>query len=114
MQRMPTSIQGFFRYSSSSFTKIWFSLVKQTSPIRPGQADSQQTVVPAIDDLQESRTSQSGKGKEKALVAFSLAFFLLIIFKDGWLSDDSYITFRTVDNFVHGFVLTWNTDDRVQ
>ena len=43
-----------------------------------------------------------------------LAFFLCIIVKDAWLSDDAYITFRTVDNFVHGYGLTWNSDERVQ
>lgn len=31
-----------------------------------------------------------------------------------WLCDDSYITFRTLDNFVHGYRLTWNTYERVQ
>jgi arabinofuranosyltransferase len=31
-----------------------------------------------------------------------------------WLCDDSYITFRTLDNFVNGFRLTWNTYERVQ
>ncbi len=114
MQRFPASIPGFFRFSSGFFTRIWYSLIKQSSSIRPDQADSQQAVVPAIDDLQASRASQSGKAKEKTLVAVSLAFFLFIIIKDGWLSDDAYITFRTVDNFIHGFGLTWNIDERVQ
>lgn len=31
--------------------------------------------------------------KEKSIVAFSLAFFLWIIVKDAWLSDDAYITY---------------------
>jgi arabinofuranosyltransferase len=31
-----------------------------------------------------------------------------------WVSDDAFITFRTVDNFVHGYGLTWNVDERVQ
>jgi arabinofuranosyltransferase len=30
------------------------------------------------------------------------------------VGDDAYITFRTVDNFVNGYGLTWNTDERVQ
>jgi len=45
---------------------------------------------------------------------FPLVFFFFVIVKDAWLSDDSYITFRVVDNFVHGYGLTWNTDERVQ
>jgi arabinofuranosyltransferase len=30
------------------------------------------------------------------------------------MSDDAYITLRTVDNFVHGYGLTWNVGERVQ
>jgi len=50
----------------------------------------------------------------RSLLVLSLAFYLLIIVKDGWLSDDSYITLRVVYNFIHGYGLTWNTDERVQ
>ena len=31
-----------------------------------------------------------------------------------WIGDDAYITFRTVENFVHGRGLTWNIAERVQ
>src|SRR5258708_38848078 len=37
-----------------------------------------------------------------------------LIVKDAWLSDDSYITFRTVDNFVNGYGPVWNVGERVQ
>jgi arabinofuranosyltransferase len=30
------------------------------------------------------------------------------------MDDDAYITFRTIDNFVNGYGLTWNTAERVQ
>jgi arabinofuranosyltransferase len=33
---------------------------------------------------------------------------------NAWVGDDAYITFRTVDNFVNGYGLTWNTFERVQ
>ncbi|MEZ4673404.1 MAG: hypothetical protein R2932_04075 [Caldilineaceae bacterium] len=33
---------------------------------------------------------------------------------NAWIVDDAYITFRTVDNFVHGYGLTWNPAERVQ
>ena len=32
----------------------------------------------------------------------------------GWYMDDAYITFRVVDNFIHGYGLTWNVAERVQ
>lgn len=31
-----------------------------------------------------------------------------------WVSDDSFIAFRTVDNIIHGYGLTRNVDERVQ
>jgi arabinofuranosyltransferase len=36
------------------------------------------------------------------------------LFRTAWVCDDAYITFRTIDNFVHGFGLRWNVDERVQ
>jgi arabinofuranosyltransferase len=71
-------------------------------------------MVSAIKDLPENKTTSMEKRNKKGLLVFSLAFFLFIITKDAWLCDDAYITFRVVDNFIHGYGLTWNTDERVQ
>lgn len=49
--------------------------------------------------------------------ALPLLFFLgfaALVIRNAWLSDDAYITFRTVDNFIHGYGLTWNVAERVQ
>ena len=43
---------------------------------------------------------------------FGLLAFVLIL--NAWVVDDAYITFRTVDNFLHGYGLRWNVDERVQ
>jgi len=40
--------------------------------------------------------------------------YLIIVFITAWLSDDAYITFRSVDNFVNDYGLTWNVGERVQ
>lgn len=40
-----------------------------------------------------------------------MAFLLL---RTAWVSEDAYITLRTVDNFVNGYGLTWNVSERVQ
>ena len=37
-----------------------------------------------------------------------------VLVRTAWLSDDAYITFRTADNFIHGYGLTWNISERVQ
>jgi len=43
-----------------------------------------------------------------------LSVVALLVLRFGWMSDDAYISFRTVWNLVHGYGLTWNTDERVQ
>ena len=43
---------------------------------------------------------------------FSLFGVTLLL--TAWVSDDAYMTFRTIDNFVHGYGLRWNAAERVQ
>lgn len=38
----------------------------------------------------------------------------VVLVRTAWVADDAFITFRTADNFVHGYGLRWNTDERVQ
>jgi arabinofuranosyltransferase len=44
----------------------------------------------------------------------ALALVGVQVVRFGWLSDDAWITFRTADNLVHGYGLTWNVTERVQ
>ena len=53
------------------------------------------------------------KNKKYFLFLF-IGLYLITIIKTAWLSDDAYITFRAVDNFINGHGLTWNTIERVQ
>jgi len=43
-----------------------------------------------------------------------MMIFTIVVFRSAWLNDDAYITFRTVDNFVNGYGLTWNVSERVE
>ncbi len=43
-----------------------------------------------------------------------LLFLLAILIKSAWLCDDAYISFRTIDNFINGYGLRWNVEERVQ
>jgi len=52
--------------------------------------------------------------RTRTLISVALAAFLTILLRNAWLCDDAYITFRTVDNFVNGYGLRWNTFERVQ
>jgi arabinofuranosyltransferase len=47
-------------------------------------------------------------------LAAGLALLLFVLIRTAWVCDDAYITFRTIDNFVSGHGLTWNTGERVQ
>ncbi len=51
--------------------------------------------------------------RRQVTVAGCLAYALLLV-RTAWLSDDAYITFRTVMNAIHGYGLRWNVTDRVQ
>ena len=42
------------------------------------------------------------------------AAVLGVVIAQGWVSDDAFITFRVIDNFVHGHGLRWNVDERVE
>jgi arabinofuranosyltransferase len=48
------------------------------------------------------------------LTAVGAIAFALLLVRTAWMSDDAYITFRTVDNFLHGYGLRWNVLNRVQ
>jgi len=40
--------------------------------------------------------------------------FIALLVQVAWIGDDAFITFRTVDNFLHGYGLRWNILERVQ
>lgn len=51
---------------------------------------------------------------DTAIVAALLTVFLVAFLRTAWVSDDAYITFRTIDNFLNGYGLRWNVVERVQ
>ena len=50
----------------------------------------------------------------RMISTIALAVFAVELLRTAWVCDDSYITFRTADNIVHGFGPVWNTPERVQ
>jgi arabinofuranosyltransferase len=48
------------------------------------------------------------------MVLAAVTGFAVVATMNAWLSDDAFVTLRTVDNFVHGFGLRWNVGERVQ
>ena len=50
-----------------------------------------------------------------ALLLFGLlALFTLAFLRTAWIAEDAFITFRSIDNAIHGFGLRWNPIERVQ
>lgn len=51
----------------------------------------------------------------KTWLIFAFAFiYTILLILTAWLSDDAYITFRSIDNFINGYGLVWNIDEKVQ
>jgi arabinofuranosyltransferase len=62
---------------------------------------------PAIDRIQDAARARLAR-------AALFLLFSYVFLANAWLGDDAYITFRVVWNFVHGYGLTFNPDERVQ
>ncbi|MBI5091693.1 MAG: hypothetical protein HZB26_04520 [Candidatus Hydrogenedentes bacterium] len=62
----------------------------------------------------DSKCPETRSGYDLIVLVFLLSFFAILLVRTGWLNDDAYITFRTVDNFLHGYGLRWNVAERVQ
>jgi arabinofuranosyltransferase len=48
------------------------------------------------------------------ITPLAVTSFALVVLINAWLYEDAYITFRVVDNFINGYGLTWNINERVQ
>lgn len=57
----------------------------------------------------------SGKtGRARLVGAVFFLLFTAVFLQNAWVCDDAYITFRSIDNFLHGHGLRWNVAERVQ
>ena len=54
------------------------------------------------------------RSKQGILLVAALLLVAVVLIRTAWICDDAYITFRTIDNFLHGFGLRWNVAERVQ
>jgi arabinofuranosyltransferase len=52
--------------------------------------------------------------RTRKLILPLVLIFIILLIQISWTGDDAFITLRTVDNFVHGYGLRWNVDERVQ
>ncbi|HUR35510.1 MAG TPA: hypothetical protein VM032_17025 [Vicinamibacterales bacterium] len=69
-------------------------------------------MIPSVDSTAPDRLSDPAVTR---LTRISLLLLFSYIFlANAWMGDDAYITYRVVWNFVHGYGLTFNPDERVQ
>jgi arabinofuranosyltransferase len=54
------------------------------------------------------------ENKRQIAIVFLMAVFLITMLRTAWIGDDAAITLRTVLNFLNGYGLTFNIDERVQ
>jgi arabinofuranosyltransferase len=68
----------------------------------------------------ESHATAPGKGSAPprgalaALAGLLVLLFAVVLVRTAWVSDDAYISFRTIENALHGHGLRWNIAERVQ
>jgi arabinofuranosyltransferase len=55
-----------------------------------------------------------GRTNERLVLAGALALVLVVLVRTAWVADDAYITFRCVDQWLHGHGARWNIGERVQ
>jgi len=60
------------------------------------------------------KTSTWSSQLTRAFLIICVIVFTAVQLRRAWVSDDAFITFRTVDNFLHGYGLVWNISERVQ
>ena len=54
------------------------------------------------------------KRRERVIFILLVGFFTVVLLKTAWVSDDAYITFRSIENFIHGYGMVHNVGERVQ
>ncbi len=52
--------------------------------------------------------------RSRKLIIPMLVIFVALLVQTSWVEEDAFITLRTSDNFIHGYGLRWNVDERVQ
>jgi len=52
--------------------------------------------------------------RTRKLIIPMVMIFIALLVQTSWAEEDAFITLRTADNFIHGYGLRWNIDERVQ
>jgi arabinofuranosyltransferase len=72
------------------------------------------TNIPTHSDASPGRRDRSDETTLWLTGLAAMLLFAIVVTKDAWLSDDAFITLRSIDNFWNGYGLRWNVIERVQ
>lgn len=61
-----------------------------------------------------TRNQLNIQNPQAIFTVFGVVLFSVVLLRNLWIGDDAFISLRVVDNWVHGYGLTWNTSERVQ
>ncbi|PJZ25256.1 hypothetical protein CH352_11245 [Leptospira hartskeerlii] len=67
-----------------------------------------------VNSVLEKIRSFFQKPLPKFFFPISCILFVYVVIVNSWVTEDAYISFRTVENFLNGYGLRWNTYERVQ
>ncbi len=94
------------------------SVVKRLGSRRPSLRERRTTSGQDAAGVQASSRRRRGEclftTRVQANGLAALLLFAIVVTKDAWVSDDAFITLRTIDNFWNGYGLRWNAIERVQ
>lgn len=66
------------------------------------------------ESVSATNPAAGGAWGRRVILIGLLSAFVYAFVVNAWVIDDAYITFRSIDNLLHGHGLTWNPGERVQ
>lgn len=67
-----------------------------------------------LDALHMTNESVETAPRDRWLAIGAIVVLMVMVLRNAWVTEDAYLTLRTIDNWVSGFGLRWNVDERVQ
>jgi arabinofuranosyltransferase len=89
----------------------------EIATLQPPAACKQGTAMPAFELWAKSQQDHPLRGNRLGAFLFRAALLAglgVLVVRSAWVTEDAYIMFRTIDNFLRGDGLTWNVTERVQ
>src|SRR5262245_9142820 len=80
----------------------------------PGAVETSATALAISESSERPAIGRAAPQEWSLPVLLMLGLFAVVMVRTAWVSDDAYITFRTIVNLLSGYGLRWNVGERVQ